>query len=251
MNEQYLELAELAGGFIHEIKNHLGTLGLNLQLLAEDYQEPRSQRERRALERVQKLQAECQRLVELSNDFLRFARVKDLNRTSASLGRLVEELVDFFVPTARQANIEIKTYVPADLPAVSLDVELFKQALLNLLLNAQQAMPEGGELTIQASACRAPSAERQARSAEEGPRSALGASRSTHIELSLIDTGQGMAPEVLAKVFKPFFSTKPGGSGLGLPMVKRIVEAHGGAIEAQSEVGRGTKFTIQLPVKEE
>src|SRR5581483_873787 len=85
LNEQYAELAELAGGFIHEIKNRLSTLGLNLQLLAEDYQEPQSPRERRAMERVQRLQHECSRLVNVSNDFLRFARVKDLEAAPTDL----------------------------------------------------------------------------------------------------------------------------------------------------------------------
>ncbi len=222
--EAYAELAELAGGFIHEIKNHLSTLGLNLQLLAEDFQEPQSQRERRALDRVQRLQGECQRLVDVSNDFLRFARVKDLELVPTDLVEVIEEMVDFFTPTAQQANITIKRYLPADLPAVPLDQEMFKLALLNLMLNAEQAMPNGGELTIQA--MREP----------EG------------ISLSLIDTGNGMSPEVLARVFRPFFSTKPGGTGLGLPTSRRIVEAHGGSIEVQSEVGRGTKFTLRLPV---
>src|SRR5580704_1822434 len=112
MNDQYAELTELAGGFIHEIKNHLSTLGLNLQLLAEDFQDPQSQRERRALERVHRLQGECQRLVDVSNDFLRFARVKDLELAPIPLGQLIEEMVDFFAPTARQANIDIKCYLP-------------------------------------------------------------------------------------------------------------------------------------------
>jgi two-component system, NtrC family, sensor histidine kinase HydH len=222
----YAELAELAGGFIHEIKNHLGTLGLNFQLLAEDFQDPQSQRERRALERIGRLQAEVQRLVDVSNDFLRFARVANLQLKPDNLIGVVEEMVDFFAPTARQANIDIKVYLPADLPPVALDRDLFKQALLNLLLNAEQAMPDGGELTIQAMR------------------------DNDHVTLSLIDTGNGMTPEVLAKVFKPFFSTKPGGSGLGLPTTKKIVAAHGGTIDAQSEVGRGTKFTIRLPARE-
>jgi two-component system sensor histidine kinase HydH len=218
----YAELAELAGGFIHEIKNHLSTLGLNLQLLGEDFQDPQTQRERRALERVQRLETECDRLVDLANDFLRFARVENLCLAPTRLGPVVEELVDFFMPTARQANIEIKSYLPADLPAVLLDADLFKQALLNLMLNAEQAMPGGGELTLQA--------------AEEDD----------GVVLSLIDTGKGMPPEVLTRVFRPFFSTRPGGTGLGLPTVRRIVDAHGGAIDVQSEVGCGTKFTIRL-----
>src|SRR5712692_10552123 len=101
LNDQYAALAELAGGFIHEIKNHLSTLGLNLQLLAEDFQDPQNQRERRALERVQRLQHECDRLVNVSNDFLRFAHVKDLDLKPAHLGAIIEEMVDFFGPTAR------------------------------------------------------------------------------------------------------------------------------------------------------
>src|SRR5262245_13360610 len=235
MNDQYTELAELAGGFIHEIKNHLSTLGLNLQLLAEDFQDAQSQRERRALERVQRLDAECQRLVDVSNDFLRFARVKDLELEATRLADVMEEMLDFFSPTARQANIDIKCYLPAHLPLVHLDREMFKQALLNLFLNAVQSMPEGGELTIQASVitdCRLPTADSQ-----------------SGIEISLIDTGDGMNPEVLAKVFRPFFSTRPGGTGLGLPTTRKIIEAHGGTIDAQSEPGKGTKFTIKLPVK--
>jgi len=227
-DEHYAELAELAGGFIHEIKNHLGALGLNLQLLAEDFPDPQSQRERRALGRVQRLQAECQHLVEIANDFLRFARIKDLDLAPTDVGRAIEELLDFFGPTARSANIDIKSYVPADLPLVSLDQELFKQALLNLLLNAEQAMPKGGELTVEAGL-------------EQG------SSTSPTLCLSFIDTGVGINPEVRARVFQPFFSTKQGGSGLGLPTTRRIIEAHGGTIEGQSEVGRGTKFTIRLP----
>jgi signal transduction histidine kinase len=246
LHEPDVELAELAGGFIHEIKNHLSTLGLNLQLLAEDLGEPQSQRERRALDRVQRLQGECARLVQVANDFLRFAGVKNLALDPTNLAELVEEMVDFFGPTARAANIEIKTYVPPDLPAVALDRDLFKQALLNLMLNAEQAMPGGGELTIQAKM----SADGGVRPAESGSPPGDSALHTPHsaLELSLIDTGQGMSAEVLAKVFRPFFSTKPGGSGLGLPTVRRIIMAHRGTIDVQSEVGKGTKFTIRLPM---
>src|SRR3954452_10527802 len=178
---RYAELAEVAGGFIHEIKNHLSTLGLNLQLLTEDFQDPQSQRERRALTRVQRLQTERQRLVDVSNDFLRFARIKDLERTPTDLAKLIEEMIDFFGPTAKVANIEIKPYLHADLPPVALDRELFKQAILNLMLNAEQAMRQGGELTIEATV--------------EEP--------SGLVCFSLIDTGQGITPEVLDKIFQP------------------------------------------------
>jgi signal transduction histidine kinase len=223
LQQQYAELAELAGSFIHEIKNHVSNLGLNLQLLAEDFEDPQSQRERRALERIQRLQGECLRLADKSNDFLRFAQVKDLKREPTDLAALIDDLIDFFGPTARTGNIEIKCYVPAGLPSLSLDRDLFKQALLNLLLNAQQAMPQGGELTIQAVA------------------------EPDGVCLSLIDTGKGMTPDVLAKAFQPFFTARAGGTGLGLAIVRKIVQAHGGSISAESEVGKGTKFTIRLP----
>src|SRR5947209_11861617 len=216
-NEQVTELAELAGSFIHEIKNHLSTLGLNVQLLAEDFQNPQSQRERRALERFHRLQAECQHLVDLSNDFLRFARVRDLDLRQAELGSVIEEMLDFFDPTARQASIDIKSYLPADLPPVRLDRELFKQALLNLLLNPKQAMPEGATLTIQAT--REPGA----------------------ICLSLIDTGSGMGPDVLARVCKLLFSTKPRGTGLRLQPTGRLIHAPGAWFEVQHVPGPGTR----------
>jgi len=221
---QYSELVEVAGGFIHEIKNHLSTFGLNLQLLAEDFAEPQNQRERRALERVKRLQAECERLVTVANDFLRFARLSDLELKPVSLTLVIEDLLDFFGPQAQIKDLEIKTYLPADLPPVNLDVEMFKLALLNLMQNAQQAMPGGGELTIQAAR-------------EPG-----------WVALNLIDTGVGMSPEVVAKLFRPFFTTRQGGTGLGLATTRKIIEAHGGTIDVQSAPGRGTKFTIRLPI---
>ncbi len=131
--EQYAELAELAGGFIHEIKNHLSTLKLNLQLLAEEFADPQTHRERRALDRTAAWKHECERLVDLSNDFLRFARLSDLELKPAELGPVIDELLDFFGPMARAANIDIKTYLSGDLPSVALERDLFKQAVLNLI----------------------------------------------------------------------------------------------------------------------
>jgi signal transduction histidine kinase len=219
------ELAEIAGGFIHEIKNHISTLGLNLQLLAEDFTDAPTPRERKILQRIQRLQTECQRLTELSNDFLRFARLRQIETRPASLHDVLAQMVDFFAPTARSAGIDIKIYLPSDLPLLALDVDLFKQAILNLMLNAQQAMDQGGQLVIQAR-CEPPDL----------------------VRLDLIDTGCGMTQETLARCFKPFHTTKPGGNGLGLPTTRRIIEMHGGKIDVQSEPGKGTQFTIWLPM---
>ncbi len=218
------ELAVLAGGFVHEVKNHLNTLSLNLQLLAEDFQDAETPRERAARARVDRLSAECRRLLDLSNDFLRFARGASVITVPTALCDVVTRLVDFLAPTAAAKGVELTWYPAADLPPVDLDADLFEKVLLNLLLNAEDAMPDGGTLTVQASAAGA------------------------WVELSVIDTGHGMPPGVLARAFRPFVTTKPGGTGLGLATAKKVVEAHGGSVRVESEPGRGTKFTIRLPV---
>ncbi|MER3415256.1 MAG: two-component sensor histidine kinase [Gemmataceae bacterium] len=223
--EPYLELAELAGRFIHDIKNHLGTLSLNAQLLLEELDsQAQTPALRRAYERAARMHRECLRLSDLANNFLRYARLGQIHLQPTDLHELLVETVEFFLPTARQAGVQIKTFLPANLPVLPLDRELFRQAVINVLLNAAQAMPEGGELTIQA---------------EVRPDTVL---------LSFIDTGVGMTHDVLQQIFKPFFTTRPNGSGLGLPTTRRIVEAHGGHVEVQSEPGRGTKFTMFLPI---
>ena len=223
-DQQYLELAELAGGFIHELKNHINTLSLNLQLLAEDLDDPQSPRERKARERVGRLTDECRRLVDLSNDFLRFARAADLTLVPTDLAAVVSRTVDFLTPTARAQGIDIVWHAAADLPEVPLDAELFDKVLLNLMLNAEDAMPDGGTITLQAR--------------RDGER----------VLLDVIDTGCGMPPEVAARVFEPFVTTKPDGHGLGLATARRIVQAHGGDIRVRSQPECGTNFTISLPI---
>jgi len=226
-DDAYADLAQLTGRLIHDIKNHVSTLGLNLQLLAEDLNEPETPKERRSHQRVLKLQHETNRLAELSNDFLRFIQQKELSKSPTKINDIIDDLVDFYGPSARKANVEIKTFLPGDLPSIELDVEPFKQGLLNLMLNAVQAMPQGGTLAIQGE---------------------LDSSTTPHrLILNFIDTGIGMTPEVQQQIFKPFFSMRQGGSGLGLPTLKKIVEAHGGTIAVQSEKGKGTKFIISLP----
>lgn len=216
-------IGELAAGFIHEIKNHLGTLSLNLQLLAEDFEDAQTPRERKALERVSRLSGECRKLLDLSNDFLRFARLRELHARPIALDDVVGEVVDFLAPTAQRAGVEITWFATPGLPPVRLDRELFKQALVNLMLNAEQAMPDGGTLTL------------------------IGRSEGALVLLDVIDTGIGIEPDALPKLFRPFHTTKPDGNGLGLATVRKVVVAHGGGIDVQSTPGRGTKFTITLP----
>ncbi|MCI0704793.1 MAG: ATP-binding protein [Planctomycetia bacterium] len=238
------ELAELAAGFIHEIKNHLGTLSLNLQLLAEDFENAETPRERQALDRVTRLSGECRKLVDLSNDFLRFARLRELHVKPVTLDAVVMRMIDFLAPLARQQNIEINWFPAADLPPVCLDRDLFEQALLNLMLNAEQAMPDGGTLTLVGRVADSVSA---SVGVSEEPNAETDGCTSRWVCLDVIDTGCGIPPAELPKVFRPFHTTKPDGNGLGLATTRKIVVAHGGTIDVQSEPGRGTKFTITLP----
>lgn len=222
--DQYTEIARLAGGLAHEIKNPLSTIRLNMELLAEDFAEGESQRERRALAKVQVVQRECRRLQELLDNFLSFAKVRKLNQEPSNLNLQVKQVIDFFRPKAADAGIEIVDYLAADLPTVLLDREAFHGALLNLVLNAEQAMPDGGQLVVRTS------------TVGDG------------VALDLIDTGCGMSAETQSHIFDAFFSTKGSGSGLGLPTVRKIIDAHGGSISLQSEPGHGTQFTIKLPL---
>jgi signal transduction histidine kinase len=223
LRAQYAEVSQLAGGLAHEIRNPLSTVSLNLDLLAEDFQNPESPRDRRALQRVERLQHEVRRLGDILESFLRFARVQELKLESTDLNVVVDELRDFYEPTAATKGIVIRTYLAADLPRAQIDADLFKQALLNLVLNAEHAMPSGGDLILT--------------TRRDG----------SWIVLDLIDTGVGMTEDVRARIFDAFFSTRPAGSGLGLPTARKIVEAHGGSLQVQSEPGKGSQFTVRLP----
>lgn len=222
--DQYTQIARLAGGLAHEIKNPLSTIRLNMDLLAEDFGEAESPRERRALAKVHVVQRECQRLQDLLDDFLKFAKASRLDLQPSDLNAQVKQILDFFRPQAAEARIELVDYLDSDLPTVLLDREAFHAALLNLVLNAQQAMPEGGQLVV------------RTYGTSEG------------VALDLIDTGRGMDDDTRSRVFEAFFSTKRNGSGLGLPTSRKVIEAHGGSITLQSEPGRGTQVTIRLPV---
>ena len=221
--DQYTEIARLAGGLAHEIKNPLSTIRLNMELLAEDFGESDNPRDRRALRKVETVQRECQRLQDLLDDFLNFAKVRRLKLQSTDLNDQVRRVLDFYRPKAAEAKIELVDYLGSDLPTVLLDREAFHGMLLNLVLNAEQAMPDGGQLVVRT----------------YGTADGVG--------LDLIDTGCGMDEQTASRIFEAFFSTRSGGSGLGLPTARKIIEAHGGRMTLQSEPDRGSQFSIKLP----
>ena len=174
---------------------------------------------------MDRLKREVQRLYDVLENFLRFARVQELKLTPTDLNALIEELCDFYEPQASTLGIVVRTHFAGDLPRPPIDADLFKQAVLNLMLNAEHAMPEGGELIM--------TTRREGR----------------WVVLDVIDTGMGMEEDVRARIFDPFYSTRPAGSGLGLPTTRKIVESHGGSIEVQSVPGKGSRFSIRLPAR--
>ncbi len=222
--DQYTEIARLAGGLAHEIKNPLSTIRMNMELLAEDFRDSDASRDRRALRKVELVQRECTRLQDLLDNFLRFTKAHRLNLQPSDLNVQVGQVLDFYRPRAAEAKVEVVDYLTGNLPTVLLDREAFHGALFNLILNAEQAMPDGGQLVV------------RTYGTPDG------------VALDLIDTGCGMDADTQSKVFNTFFSMKSGGSGLGLPTTRKIIEGHGGRISLQSEVGRGTQITIKLPV---
>jgi len=222
LRDQLSELGSLAGSLAHEIKNPLSVIRMNMDLLAEDLDEVETSRERRTVTKVGVVQSQCSRLENLLDDFLRFARLTHLELTPGSLNHQIEKVLDLYEAQAMESRVEIIRYLDPDLPSMRLDAQTLQAALVNLVKNGLEAMPNGGELTIRTYSTRG------------------------GVAVDLIDTGYGMDPKTAMHMFDAFFSTKDGGSGLGLPTTRKIIEAHGGRIDVQSAVGTGTKFTLEF-----
>ena len=215
LRAQYAEVSQLAGGLAHEIRNPLSTVSLNLDLLAEDFQNPETPRDRRVLQRVERLQHEVHRLRDILESFLRFARVQPLQTRVDQVKRDCGGALRLLRTDRGHEGVVIRTYLAPDLPSTAIDADLLKQALLNLILNAEHAMPSGGELIL--------------KTRHDG----------SWVVLDVIDTGVGMTEEVCARIFDAFFSTRPAGSGLGLPTARKIVESHGGTLDGAERARQG------------
>lgn len=254
--ERLAELGTMTGGLAHEIKNPLSTINLNVQLMREDVDDiaevlnnadaggdPSVVEVRDKVDRVRRrldpLSREVQRLREILEDFLRFAGRVKLDLAPADLNVLVSEIADFFNPQADAAGVRLRVQ-PAPQPLViPVDSGLLKQAVLNLVINATQAMEEARRTNKTAHGGATDLFLRVERAKPAGLDEAC---------IHVIDTGPGIAPDTLEKIFQPYFSTKKHGTGLGLPTTKRIVMEHGGHLSVHSDPGRGTDFTIALPI---
>lgn len=222
--ERLESLGALAAGLAHEVKNPLSTMSVNLQLLAEDFANPQTPVEERARRRARLLLGEVKRLDGIVNDFLNLAKGYEVKLQSVDLELLVTNLLAFVQEENSRLGIETRSVIDPAARWVVADPKFLRLALNHLVVNAQQAMAEGGgELLL------------ETRAAE------------SEVEIRVTDTGKGIPRETLERIWQPFFSTKQGGTGLGLPTTRRILEEMGGDVTVFSEVGRGTRFTVRLP----
>jgi signal transduction histidine kinase len=238
-------LGRLMAGVAHEVKNPLNAMTIHLELLRQklsrqpvaavaavgsDSTIRMNGPEAGAVafpdvtKHVEIIGKEIRRLDEVLNGFLKFARPDELKLQPVRLAALISDIQTSVAPEAERRHIAMKVECPDSLPEINADPGMLSQALLNLALNACQAMPDGGTLKL---ACRTTSRRR--------------------VEVDIEDTGVGIPPEHLGRIFDLYFTTKEQGSGIGLSMVYRIVQLHDGEVEVQSTPGRGTRFRLTFP----
>ncbi len=237
-SDHLAELSMMTGGLAHEIKNPLSTIGLNAQLLSEDISDAPlpPDESHRIQRRLESLQREVDRLRTILEDFLQFAGRIQASPELHDLNLVVEELVDFFMPQAQNASIRFQATL-SEMPAIAMvDGHLLKQALLNLLINATQALETNSENQPRELMIRVESLERF--DALDG---------APAIAIHVTDTGPGINDEAIKRIYQPYYSTKVGGTGLGLPIARRIIEVNSGVLQINTEPGHGTDFGIFLP----
>jgi signal transduction histidine kinase len=221
------ELIEtLAAGVAHEVRNPLNSVQINLSILEQELSDLVPDRRAHVFVVLTKIAAEIKRLDDFVSEFLRFARPPKLNIEPLPVRPLLADLAAFIAPECSQKGVALSLDLGGPETA-RVDGFQLKQATLNLVLNALQATGAGGHVTLRTS----------------------GDER--RLEVSVSDDGEGMSPETLEKALTPFFTTREEGTGLGLPLVRRIVEEHGGSVEISSKVGGGTTVTMLFPASAE
>jgi len=220
-SEKLAAVGQLAAGIAHEIRNPLTSIKMIVQLLGRRLKDDEA-----GQESVQAVLDEINRLEVIINGLLDLTRPVELELRSVNVADVVNDVLKFMEADLRHRKIQLVKRLDETLPETMLDADRVKQVFMNVILNAMQAMPDGGELAIKGHYD-----------------SDAGA-----VQIEISDTGIGMSQEVLAHAFEPFFSTKSGGTGLGLANVQKIMEQHKGDIRIESEEGQGTKVTIEFEV---
>jgi two-component system, NtrC family, sensor kinase len=224
--ERLAAVGRISAQITHEIRNPLNAIGLNAELLQEELEASPGPR-KEAIQLVSAISREVDRLNGVAEEYLRFARTPRPQVARQDLSDIVGSLLDFLGPELQEARIEVQRELSAGLPPVRGDEGQLRAVFLNLLRNSREAMPHGGTVAVRTG--RADGA----------------------VEVEVRDTGGGIPPGDLTRIFEPFYSTKQRGTGLGLAFTQQVVKEHGGSIRCESEVGRGTSFTVRLPAEAE
>ncbi len=227
--EHLATMGELAAGVAHEIRNPLAGIAGAIEIISKDF--PKEHPDREILD---DLRQEVRRIEKVLNDLLTYARPKAPQYGMADLKDTVAHTLQFARQQIGSKNVEFSIQIPSPLPRFRMDPEQLHQVLLNLVLNGIQAMDQEGKITIQA----------RVQPGSGAP------NRPNNVEISVSDTGGGISREQLEKIFRPFYTTKRGGTGLGLSLCRRIISQHGGTLTAESEINKGSRFIIRLPMRE-
>lgn len=223
-NERLAAIGKMAAHVTHEIRNPLSAMGLNIEMLEEELENPDSREKTEVRNLLVAIRREVQRLEHLSEEYLRVARLPQPRMEADDVAAAVSEIVAFARPEIELAHCTVGLHLEPRLPPALFDEAQLRQALLNLLRNAREAMPQGGPIDVSVAA--------------DG----------MSVVIDVDDRGGGIPEPIRARVFDPFFSTKGEGTGLGLAITRHIVEAHGGSVRCEQREGGGTRFRIALPI---
>lgn len=223
-NERLAAIGKMAAHVTHEIRNPLSAMGLNVEMLEEEIAQGAAARRAEVGNLLAAIKREVQRLEQLSEEYLRVARLPQPRMEAEDVAAVLREVVEFARREIETAGCTVVLHVATGVPPSLFDEAQLRQALLNLLRNAREAMPEGGPIDVRVSA--------------EG----------MSVVVDVDDRGGGVPEEIRARVFDPFFSTKGEGTGLGLAITRHIVESHGGTLTCEPRGGGGTRFRIALPI---
>jgi signal transduction histidine kinase len=224
--EHLTALGQLASGIAHEIRNPLNFISLSIDHLKDKIGSAAPEEREKMANLMTSIKSETWRLNNMVENFLKYGRPMKLEIKWINFNLLLKEVINLAHQKTVEQGIEIDSHLE-EIPLIEGDEEKIKTCLMNVIANGIQAMPAGGKLQISASR------------------------KQNDILFEILDTGEGITPEDLKKVFQPYFTTKPLGIGLGLALTKRIVEEHHGNIEINSTPGKGTKVTLTLPVRQE